>query len=70
MAKRQEDDTQRASALGKRLLILTILTILLIIAAVWMSIYLFDSSVGLGFDDLGIFTKEFNMVDTLLPRIL
>ncbi len=70
MAKRQEDDTDRATALGKRLLILTILTILLIIAAVWMSIYLFDSSAGLDFDDLGIFAREFNMVDTLLPRIL
>ncbi len=57
-------------SLGRRLLFLMILAILLTCALVWMSIYLFDPNGGFGFDDLGIFASEFNVIDTMLPRIL
>ncbi|MBB5700294.1 hypothetical protein FHS76_000132 [Ochrobactrum daejeonense] len=70
MAKQPSDGTGRRNALGQRLLILTILAILLVIALVWMSIYLFDPNGGLDFDDLDIFALNFNVVDRFLPRIL
>ncbi|MEJ5901084.1 hypothetical protein [Ochrobactrum teleogrylli] len=70
MAKHSKQGAGRKATLGKRLLILTILAILLVIALVWMSIYLFDPNGGLGFDDLGIFALDFNVIDTMLPRIL
>ncbi|MFD1198269.1 hypothetical protein ACFQ3K_08070 [Brucella gallinifaecis] len=64
------DGAGNRTALGRRLLLLTILAILLICALIWMSIYLFDSTGSLGFDDFGIFASEYNAIDTLLPRIL
>lgn len=70
MAKQPPEGAGRKTALGRRLLILMILAILLVIALVWMSIYLFDPNGGLGFDDLGISAFNFNMLDTMLPRIL
>ncbi|MCX2695480.1 MULTISPECIES: hypothetical protein [Ochrobactrum] len=57
-------------ALGRRLLLLTILAILLTCGLIWMSIYLFDPHGGLGLDDLGILARDFNAIDTMLPRIL
>ncbi|MGU3401422.1 hypothetical protein ACLBWS_17075 [Brucellaceae bacterium D45D] len=70
MVKSPQQETGRKTALGRRLLVLTILTIILIIALVWMSIYLFNPNGAIGFDDLGIFALEFEVVDTMLPRIL
>ncbi|MCH4541257.1 hypothetical protein DK867_19165 [Ochrobactrum sp. POC9] len=70
MAKQPPEGAGRKTALGRRLLILTILAILLVIALVWMSIYLFDPNGGLDFDDLDIFAFNFNVVDMMLPRIL
>ncbi|OYR19861.1 hypothetical protein [Brucella thiophenivorans] len=58
------------AALGRRLLLLTILAILLTAALIGMSIYLFDSDGSLGLDDLGIFAFEFNALGTMLPNIL
>ncbi|WP_343313241.1 hypothetical protein AAIB41_10285 [Brucella sp. BE17] len=70
MVKSPQQEAGRKTALGRRLLVLMILTILLIIALVWMSIYLFNADGGIGFDDLGIFALGFEGVDTMLPRIL
>ncbi|MEL4376064.1 hypothetical protein [Brucella cytisi] len=70
MAKQPPEGAGRKTALGRRLLILMILAIVLVIALVWMSIYLFDPNGGLDFDDLGIFAFDFNVVDTVSPRIL
>ncbi len=42
MAKQPQNGAGRKTALGRRLLILMIVAILLVIALVWMSIYLFD----------------------------
>lgn len=55
MAKQPQNGAGRKTALGRRLLILMIVAILLVIALVWMSIYLFDPDGGINFDDLGIF---------------
>jgi hypothetical protein len=70
MAKQPPEGAGRKTALGRRLLILMILAILLVIALVWMSIYLFDPNGGLDFDDLGIFALDFNAIDMMLPGIL
>ncbi len=70
MNKNPPEGAGQKAALGRRLLLLTILAILLTCALIWMSIYLFDPDGGLGFDDLGIFAHEFNSIDTMLPRIL
>ncbi|KAB2657064.1 hypothetical protein F9K94_11805 [Brucella tritici] len=70
MAKQPPEGAGRKTALGRRLLILMILAILLVIALVWMSIYLFDPNGGLDFDDLGIFALDFNAVDMMLPGIV
>ncbi|MBR7650855.1 hypothetical protein KCX83_00795 [Brucella oryzae] len=70
MAKQPPEGAGRKTALGRRLLILMILALLLVIALVWMSIYLFDPNGGLDFDDLGIFACDFNAVVTVLPRIV
>lgn len=70
MAKQPPDRAGRKAALGRRLLILMILAILLVIALVWTSIYLFDPNGGLDFDDLAIFALNFNAVDMVLHRLL
>ena len=70
MAKQPPEGAGRKTALGRRLLILMILAILLVIALVWMSTYLFDPNGGLDFDDLGIFALDFNAVDMMLPGIV
>ncbi|KXO79422.1 hypothetical protein [Brucella anthropi] len=70
MAKQPPEGAGRKTALGRRLLILMILAILLVIALVWMSIYLFDPNGGLDFDDLGIFALDFNAIDMMLPGIV
>jgi hypothetical protein len=70
MAKQPPEGAGRKTALGRRLLILMILAIVLVIALVWMSIYLFDPNGGLDFDDLGIFAFDFNVVDMMLPGIV
>ncbi len=70
MAKQPPEGAGRKTALGRRLLILMILAIVLVIALVWMSIYLFDPNGGLDFDDLGIFAFDFNVVDAVSQRIL
>ncbi|MFC7065638.1 hypothetical protein [Brucella rhizosphaerae] len=70
MNKTPQDGAGHKAALGRRLLLLTILAILLTCALIWMSIYLFDPDGSLGLDDLGIFAHEFNAIDTMLPRIL
>ncbi len=70
MAKQPPEGAGRKTALGRRLLILMILAILLVIALVWMSIYLFDPNGGLDFDDLGIFALDFNAVGMMLPGIV
>lgn len=70
MAKQPPEGAGRKTALGRRLLILMIVALLLVIALIWMSIYLFDPNGGLGFDDLGIFALNFNAIDTVLPRVL
>jgi len=70
MAKQPPEGAGRKTALGRRLLILMILAILLVIALVWMSTYLFDPNGGLDFDDLGIFAFDFNAVDMMLPGIV
>ncbi|MBB4093603.1 hypothetical protein HGG72_00600 [Ochrobactrum pecoris] len=70
MAKQPPEGVGRKTALGRRLLILMILAILLVIALVWMSIYLFDPNGGLDLDDLDIFAFNFNAVDTMLSRAL
>ncbi|EXL07565.1 hypothetical protein BG46_11785 [Brucella anthropi] len=70
MAKQPPEGAGRKTALGRRLLILMILAIVLVIALVWMSIYLFDPNGGLDFDDFGIFAFDFNVVDAVSPRIL
>lgn len=70
MAKQPPEGAGRKTALGRRLLILMILAIVLVIALVWMSIYLFDPNGGLDFDDLGIFAFDFNVVYAVSPRIL
>lgn len=64
------EGARHKAALGRRLLLLTLLAILLTVALIWMSIYLFDPDGSIGFDDLGIFAREFNVIDTMLPRIL
>ncbi|MGN6450907.1 MAG: hypothetical protein ACTHLK_20405 [Brucella intermedia] len=69
MAKQPPEGAGRKAALGRRLLILTILAILLVIALVWTSIYLFDPNGGLDFDDLAIFALNFNAVDMALHRL-
>lgn len=69
MAKQPPEVAGRKAALGRRLLILTILAILLVIALVWTSIYLFDPNGGLDFDDLAIFAFNFNVVDMVLHRL-
>lgn len=69
MAKQPPEGAGRKAALGRRLLILTILAILLVIALVWTSIYLFDPHGGLDFDDLAIFAFNFNAVDMVLHRV-
>ncbi|KAB2721841.1 hypothetical protein F9K73_06320 [Brucella intermedia] len=69
MAKQPPEGAGRKAALGRRLLILTILAILLVIALVWTSIYLFDPNGGLDFDDLAIFAFNFNVVDMVLHRL-
>lgn len=69
MAKQPPEGAGRKAALGRRLLILTILAILLVIALVWTSIYLFDPNGGLDFDDLAIFAFNFNPVDMVLHRL-
>jgi len=70
MAKQPPEGAGRKATLGRRLLILTILAILLVIALVWSSIYLFDPNGGLDFDDLAIFALNFNAVDMPVRRIL
>lgn len=70
MAKQPSKGAGRRNALGQRLLILTILAIALVIALVWMSIYLFDPDGGLDLDDLGIFAFQINAMDAAQPRIL
>jgi hypothetical protein len=70
MAKQPPEGAGRKTALGRRLLILMILAIVLVIALVWMSIYLFDPNGGLDFDDLGIFALDFNAIDMMLPGIV
>lgn len=70
MAKQPPEGAGRKTALGRRLLILMILALLLVIALVWMSIYLFDPNGGLDFDDLGIFALDFNAIDMMLPGIV
>lgn len=69
MAKQPPEGAGRKAALGRRLLILTILAIVLLIALVWTSIYLFDPDGDLDLDDLGIFAFHFNMIDRTPPRI-
>ncbi|WP_273771214.1 hypothetical protein [Brucella intermedia] len=69
MAKQPPEGAGRKAALGRRLLILTILAILLVIALVWTSIYLFDPNGGLDFDDLAIFAFDFNAVDLVMHRL-
>lgn len=69
MAKQPPEGAGRKAALGRRLLILTILAILLVIALVWTSIYLFDPNGGLDFDVLAIFAFNFNPVDMVLHRL-
>lgn len=70
MNKIPPEGARYKAALGRRLLLLTILAIVLTVALIWMSIYLFDPDGGIGFDDFGIFAHEFNAIDTMLPRIL
>ena len=70
MAKQPPEGTGHRTTLGRRLLILMILAVLLVIALVWMSIYLFDPNGTIDLDDFGISALDFNVVDTLLPRIL
>lgn len=70
MNKNSPERAGQKAALGRRLLVLTILAILLTAALIWMSIYLFDPDGSIDFDDLGIFAHEFNAIDTMLPRIL
>ncbi|WP_139974972.1 MULTISPECIES: hypothetical protein [Brucella/Ochrobactrum group] len=70
MAKPPPEGAGRRTALGRHLLILMVLAILLVIALVWMSIYLFDPNGGLDFDDFGIFAFDFNAVDAMLSRIM
>ncbi len=65
MAKQPPEGAGRKTTLGRRLLILMILAILLVIALVWMSVYLFDPNGGLDLDDFGIFAFEFNIVSTI-----
>ncbi|SUW25517.1 hypothetical protein [Brucella abortus] len=69
MAKQPQNGAGRKTALGRRLLILMIVAILLVIALVWMSIYLFDPDGGINFDDLGIFVYDFNALIEWVARI-
>ncbi|EFM55095.1 MULTISPECIES: hypothetical protein [Brucella] len=69
MAKQPQNGAGRKIALGRRLLILMIVAILLVIALVWMSIYLFDPDGGINFDDLGIFAYDFNALIEWVARI-
>ncbi|AAL53061.1 MULTISPECIES: hypothetical protein [Brucella] len=69
MAKQPQNGAGRKTALGRRLLILMIVAILLVIALVWMSIYLFDPDGGINFDDLGIFAYDFNALIEWVARI-
>ncbi|CAB4324804.1 MULTISPECIES: hypothetical protein [unclassified Brucella] len=69
MAKQPQNGAGRKTALGRRLLILMIVAILLVIALVWMSIYLFDPDGGINFDDLGIFAYDFNVLIEWVARI-
>ena len=70
MAEQPPEGAGRKGTLGRRLLILMILAILLVIALVWMSIYLFDPNGAIDLDDFGIFAFDFNAVGAMLPRIL
>jgi len=70
MNKNPPERAGAKAALGRRLLLLTILAILLTSALIWMSIYLFDPNGSLGLDDFGILARDFNAIDTMLPRIL
>ncbi|MEN3603038.1 hypothetical protein ABC473_15555 [Brucella abortus] len=69
MAKQPQNGAGRKTALGRRLLILMIVAILLVIALVWMSIYLVDPDGGINFDDLGIFSYDFNALIEWVARI-
>ncbi|APY13718.1 hypothetical protein IB024_08200 [Brucella sp. 6810] len=69
MAKQPQNGAGHKTALGRRLLILMIVAILLVIALVWMSIYLFDPDGGINFDDLGIFAYDFNALIEWVARI-
>lgn len=70
MNKITPEGARHKAALGRRLLLLTILAIVLTVALIWMSIYLFNPDGSIDFEDLGIFAHEFNAIDTMLPRIL
>lgn len=70
MNKIPPEGASHKAALGRRLLLLTILAILLTVALIWTSIYLFNPEGGIDFEDLGIFAYKFNAIDTMLPRIL
>lgn len=70
MAGNTNNDCNSRASLGRRLIVLVILSLLLIAALIWMTIALFGDESVLATETIGTFTLGLGDWDTLLPRLL
>lgn len=61
---------KKDTRLGRRLLMLLIISLVMIVAVIWMTIDLFSADAGFSDGAIDAFVQAFEGVDTLLPRLL